>query len=433
MRRYLLIAIVLIATFAAGFMLLRPSPVALVAAVEAPLVESLLFTGRVGAQSLVELGATTTGRVERVLVREGDFVTRGQRLAELDSDEARAQLAQAEAALEGARARVAALGELSRPTAESGRAQAQATLSATRAEYERTKTLVEQGFISQARLDEVRRQVAVAQAQVDAASAQVRANAPAGSEAELARLKVSEALAARELAESRVDAMRLIAPAAGRVITRSVEPGQVVQPGRVLFTMTVEGRDQLIALVDERYLGRLRQGQAARVLADAYPTRPFDATVATIAPGVDAARGAVEVKLDVAQPPDFLRQDMTVSIEVILGRRDTALTVPIAALRDGAPTAGNGVDTRGGVAGSSAGSGAVVWQLVGGRIVETPVTTGLRDQSRIEITAGLARGARVVVGTSPAPGKRAREASGGGAQPASNGGGFNPATVLSPE
>ena len=60
----------------------------------------------------------------------------------------------------------------------------------------------------------------------------------AGSEAELARIKVSEAEAARELAFSRVEATRLTAPAAGRVITRTVEPGQVVQPGRVLFTMT---------------------------------------------------------------------------------------------------------------------------------------------------------------------------------------------------
>lgn len=388
-RRNLLIAIVLLALLAGGWLFTRATPVAVLALTEAPLVESLLFTGRVGARSRVELGATTTGRIERVLVEEGAVVSAGQLLAELDGDEARAQLAQAQAALDGARARIASLGELTRPTAASGRAQAQATLAAARTEFDRTARLVEQGFLSQSRLDEARRQMSVAQAQLDAAGAQVRANAPAGSEAELARLRIAEAEAALDLAATRVDATRLGAPAAGRIILRAVEPGQVVQPGRMLFTMTLEGREQLVALVDERYLGRLAQGQRARVLADAYPEKPFDSKVATIAPGIDASRGAVEVKLDVIDPPAFLREDMTVSIEVVLARRERAATIPLAALRER--------DT--------------VWQLLDGRIVATTISPGLRDQQRVEIVAGLAKDARIVVGPSPAPGARAREAS----------------------
>jgi HlyD family secretion protein len=70
----------------------------------------------------------------------------------------------------------------------------------------------------------------------------------------------------------------------------------------------------------------------AQCIADAWPDRPFAATINYIAPGIDAARGTVIIRLRVDPLPDYLRQDMTVTVNIETGRRDGALAVPNDAL-----------------------------------------------------------------------------------------------------
>jgi multidrug efflux pump subunit AcrA (membrane-fusion protein) len=109
------------------------------------------------------------------------------------------------------------------------------------------------------------------------------------------------------------------------VLARTVEPGQIVQPGRALLSLSLAGALQLEAQVDERYLEQLLVGQPASVVADAFPGQRFAARVQSIAPLVDAQRGAIEVKLALPQrAPDFLREDMTLSVEVETARRERA-------------------------------------------------------------------------------------------------------------
>ena len=72
--------------------------------------------------------------------------------------------------------------------------------------------------------------------------------------------------------------------------------------------------------IDERNLGKLALGQKALASADAYPDQRFAAVVSYINPGVDITRASVEVKLTVADPPDYLRQDMTVSVDIEVAR-----------------------------------------------------------------------------------------------------------------
>src|SRR5690606_16692914 len=136
----------------------------------------------------------------------------------------------------------------------------------------------------------------------------------------------------------------LRAPAPGRVLVRSVEPGQIVQPGRALLTLAIDGPLEMLAAVDERFLSTLAVGQRARVVADAYPNAPFPAAVTRLAPSVDAARGAVEVRLrPTGEAPEFLREDMTLSVEVVTGERSQARLLPLRVLRPG------GSATRGSV------------------------------------------------------------------------------------
>ena len=281
-----------------------------------------------------------------------------------------------------------------RSSAQAAVAQTDSVLIAAQAELQRTQDLVARGFLSPARLDEVQRTLAVAQAQQAGAQAQRAALADAGSDIQQAQAQRALATAATLAARARLAQAVITAPADAKVLARLVEPGQIVQPGRALLTLALSGAPQLAAQADERFLEQLRLGQSATVVADAFPGQRFAARVQSIAPLVDAQRGAVEVKFSLVQAaPAFLREDMTLSVEVETARRDAALVLPARALRsDEGPGSGR----------------ATVWIDNDGRIEARSVRLGLRTLDAVEVLEGLKVGDTVLVGASPLPGGRVR-------------------------
>jgi HlyD family secretion protein len=181
-------------------------------------------------------------------------------------------------------------------------------------------------------------------------------------------LQLRERMAA---ARAQLDRTLIRSQSAGVVLVRNVEPGDLVQPGRVLFEIARDGNTEIEVLVDEKNLAQLAIGQQAQCVADAWPDRPFPATVRFIAPAIDPARGTVIVRLAVDPVPEFLRQDMTVSVNVETGRLDQALAVPNDALLD---------------------AGAVVLVARDGRVARVPVRTGLAGLAMTEIVEGLVAG-----------------------------------------
>ena len=386
------LGLLLIVAAAAAAWRLRAPQVDVVTLGTAPLVRTLQFSARVATTSRVSVGATLTGRVADVAVREGDAVRQGDVLLRLETDEAQAALAQAQANAQQAQARLAGLRGAGRTQAQAQLAQADATLRAAERELARTQQLVASGFISEARLDDARRAVAVARAQRDGAGAQAQAVGERGAELAQAEAQLQQARAAVQAAKARLAQTVVHAPTDGRVLLRKVEPGQIVQPGSALLSLALAGPTELVAQVDERFLDQLQPGQAASVVADAFPAQPFAAQLRSLAPAVDAQRGSVEVKLAPRQaPPDFLREDMTLSVEVRTGERPAALALPLTALRSPAPGAPDSV-----------------WVLADGRVQARPVRLGLRTLEAAEVLDGLAEGTAVIVGSAPAPGQRAR-------------------------
>lgn len=334
------VAVLALAAFA-GWMALRPAQVSALAVKAAPLVRTLQFSARVATLSRVDVGSTVTGRVARVLVRQGDAVRAGQPLIELETDELRATLAQAQAT----------------------QIQADATVRQARAELERAQALVAQNFVSASRIDEARRTFDVAVGQREAAAA------------------------ATQAAQARLVQARIVAPTGARVLVRQVEPGQIVQAGRALLSLALDGPTQLVAQVDERFLEQLRVGQPAHGVADAFPGQRFAARVISLAPSVDAQRGAIEVKFALdGTPPDFLREDMTLSVEVQTGQRDQALVIPLSALR-GAQS---------------------VLVAEDGRARLRTLKLGLRTLEAVEVVDGLRPGELVLLGAGVEAGQRVR-------------------------
>ena len=390
----------------------------------APLVRTLQFSARVATLSRVDVGSTVTGRVAQVRVMEGAPVRQGDVLVQLESDELRAALAQAVAAERQAKARLEGLRSTGRTAAQAARAQADASLQAASASLARVQQLVAEGFYSPAQLDEARRAVDVARAQQLGAQAQLQATADAGTEVAQAQAQLALAQAATVAAQARLAQTTLVAPADARVLVREVEPGQIVQPGKALLSLALAGPTQLVAQVDERFLEQLQLGQPAWVVADAFAAQRFAARVLSIAPAVDAQRGAIEVKFSIEQAPAFLREDMTLSVEVETARRERTLVLPQAALR-----------------GPAGGDQASVLVLQDGRAQVRNVRLGLRTLDAVEVLGGLKESDTVLRGhaslqdgqrvrartvpwttSSPAPTTASQgSAQGGGAAPALTG------------
>jgi len=350
----------------------------------------LQFSARVSALSRVDVGSTITGRVLQVLVKEGDVVKKGDALLMLETEELKAAVLQAQANEQLAAAKLTGLRSTGRSAVQSTVTQAESVLIAAQAELQRTQKLVAQGFLSPARLDEVLRAVAVAQAQVTGAQAQKSANADQGTDIVQAQAQLVSAKSATTAAKARLAQVAISAPANAKVIDRLVEPGQIVQAGRALLSLTTQSAPLLTALVDERYLEQLQLGQSATVLADAYPGQRFTAKVEAISPLVDAQRGAIEVKFAVTgTAPAFLREDMTLSVEVETAKRERALVLPVNALRtNDAPKN----DTP---------NSTIVYVAQDGRVAVRPVKLGLRTLNAVEVLEGLQAGEVVIVGASP--------------------------------
>lgn len=384
--------VVIIAAAALAWLGLRGPLVTAMEVRNAPLVRSLQFSARVASLSRVDVGSTVTARVVNVLVADGAMVRQGDVLVQLESSELRAALNQAQASAAQARARLAGLRSTGRTSARAAVMQADATLRAAQAELTRNQQLVAQGFISTARLDDVKRALEVARAQQTSAQAQVLANTDLGTDIVQAQAQLDQTGAAIATAQARLAQTQVTAPANARVLTRQVEPGQIVQPGKALLSLALAGPIQLVAQVDERFLEQLQVGQSTSVVADAFADQRFTAQVLSIAPAVDAQRGAIEVKFSIDKAPAaFLREDMTLSVEVETARRERALVLPLSALRS-----------------QTGSTSATVFIAQNGRAQTRTVRLGLRTLDATEVLEGLAPGDVVLLGGQPKPDRRVR-------------------------
>ncbi len=381
-------ALVALAATALGVLAWRGTPVEVVPARSSRMTQTVVVSGRVLAPARVDIGATITGRVQTVKVDEGERVTADQALLELERAELAAALAQATATERAAATRIAQWRDVASVSAHEQLAQAEANYRNVERDAARQEQLFKQGFIGESRLDEARRALTVAKSQYETARVVSAANAPAGVDRRLLDDQLAQARAAQEAAAAKLAQTVLRAPAAGVVLERSVEPGDIVQPGKRLLVLALDGEARLTALIDEKNLGLLREGQLARVSADAFPNRPFGAVLSYLSPGIDVQRGTVEAKFAVPAPPPFLRSDMTVSIDIEVAAQADGLVVPAAAVRE--------LQSR------------QPWVLVvrDGRAARQPVQIGARTAERVEVLSGLAAGAEIVTTPDIAPGAR---------------------------
>lgn len=370
---------VFVATAAALLLRARGPAVRTVVAERRDLEQHIVASGRVRVPTRVQIAAQLPGLVIAVPAAEGQRVRQGDLLVQLDDATERASVAQSEAAVKQAQARVDQLRRVGAIVATESLRQAETNLANAQRELQRTARLARSGAVPAVELENAQRAVDIAQAQKNAAQAQQVASAPMGADSRVALTALLQAQAQLAGTTARLAQTRIVALQSGIVLVRDVEPGDVVQPSRTLLEVAADSDVELVFDPDERNLAWIRLGQLAKASADAFPQQVFDAKVSYIAPSIDPQRGSVEVQLDVPQPPPFLKPDMTVSIDLTIAAKRQVLTVPSEVVH-GAAT-------------------ATPWVQLAERhrVVRRDVKLGIRGEGTIEIAEGIAEGSEVIV------------------------------------
>jgi HlyD family secretion protein len=329
------------------------APIALVALLAGAAVAWYLLAQRAQAPSdvlrlqgnvdirQVELAFNAAGRIERMLVHEGERVQQGQLLAVLDTRRMQHAVDLAQAQLDTQREVVARLRAGSRPEEiEQARANAQAARVDARnaaRSYERQKALAAQHFIAAQQADDARALSEAADARLKAAEEALRlvvlgprAEDIAAAEATLEANRAALAIAQRDLAEA-----SLHAPSAGVIENRVLEPGDMASPQTPVFTLALGEPLWVRAYVRGPDLGRIRVGDRAAVRTDSYPGKQYRAWVGFISPTAEFTPKSVEteevrtqlvyqVRVFVCAPQDELRLGMPASVEIPLGQTSPA-------------------------------------------------------------------------------------------------------------
>jgi HlyD family secretion protein len=335
----------------------RPKPVnVLTASVGRGTVEATVANTRAGtveACQRTKLSTIAGGRIEVLAVKEGDKVKKGQLLMRLWNDDQQAEQAFARAQLDTSRKRVT---------------EACTLADLAQREFKRQEQLLQQGFISEGGLDNLRAQ----------ADARVAACATAKSDVAQAQARINVVGTASQRTV-------LVAPFDGTVAKIVGEVGEYSTPSPPGIAMppAIDLIDEtclyVAAPMDEVDAPKIAVGQPVRITLDALPGRAFAGKVRRVAPYVTAVEKQartveVEVNFDDPKAAGRLLVGYSADVEVILDVRQDVLRVPSSALLQGGR----------------------VLLLQGGKLVEQPVTTGLANWEHTEVTQGLQGGERIV-------------------------------------
>ena len=339
-------------------------------------IESALTTyGRIEALSRSEGRVAAAGRVERVLVRRGDTVERGQELLRLSDTGQAAALAQATARLQGANARLATLEAGLAPAKKATLRAEREKLAARRAkallDLARLERLAARGAVP--RLDADAKRRLVEDLAIDLGSIDAQLASPlAEGQRDAARAAVDEAASAASVARLAAAELGVLAPSSGVVYSLLVAEGDQLQDGDLAARVGVLDPVRARILVDEPDLGRVEQGCPVSIEADAYPGQEWTCLADRLATEVVEmdARRVGEIQCTVPNAGGRLLPNLAVSVRIVTDRVQGASSVSrLAILRS---------EGR-----------ALVWTVNAGRALRREIRTGVEGPFFVEVRGGL--------------------------------------------
>lgn len=379
----ILVAVVILAAFISRSgkqVAVRAAP-----AQRAEIASAISTNGKIEPADNFEAHAAAPTTVKRVLVHEGDRVTAGQLLVQLDDAEARAQAARALAQLRAAQADLNAVktgGTREEVlTTESQLAKAKTERDAAQRNLDALQRLQQRGAASAGEVQEARNRLERATADLNLLQ-QKQTSRFSNPEVERVQAAAAQAQAAHDAAEDTLRNSNVRAPRAGVVYSLAVRPGQFVNAGDLLVQVADLRTVQVRAFVDEPDIGRLRPGEEVDVTWDALPGRVWHGAVSRVPTAVltRGTRNVGEITCTIANPDLKLLPNTNVNVNVITAKVPDALTVAREAVHQ---------DAR----------GRFVYQIVGDRLERRDVETAISNLTRVEVTQGLTDNALVALGT----------------------------------
>jgi membrane fusion protein (multidrug efflux system) len=219
----------------------------------------------------VTVGSKILGRIVAVYAQEGDKVTKGKLLAELDSTDLRAQRNQAVALKEQA---LTNLGQANAKVVSDQQSLkvVEINLERTKEDLDRAKKQSEGGVITEEQYDHIKKAYEAAAAQADAAKALIA----------VSKLQINSASAAVETANAQIKVLdaqlrniRLWSPGNGVIAKRWLMPGDIIQPGQSAFTLTDDSGKWVISYLEETKISEIKNGQDVKFTIDAFPGVKF--------------------------------------------------------------------------------------------------------------------------------------------------------------
>ncbi len=324
--------------------------------------------GTVQSKVRVAVSSKITGVLVKLYADQGDRVRKGQLLAELDSDQLRAQRAAAHAATARAKHDLAGT--------QANLRKSEADLSLAQSNYRRDSELFKAGVISEAALDTTTAALKVEESQVG-----VSDQAVAASKAELRQAESQTNAAEAEFAYTQI-----VAPMDGLLTVRSAEVGDTVSPGTPIFQM-VDDQIWAASWIDETKVANLREGQKATIRLRS--GRVFDGVVARLNKEADTVTRELEVDVKFATLPEPLVVGEETEVDIDTGRQ-VAPVIPLSAVME-----------------HNGDKGVLV--ISNGSASFRPIKVGFQNGQRAAISEGLKEGEMIVINAAGIkPGKRIR-------------------------
>jgi HlyD family secretion protein len=355
------------------------------------LVASVTASGKVQPRTKVDVASDVSGRIVTLAVKEGQLVSKGQFLLQIDPENAQASLQRAEASLAAARAQSA---------------QAKANLLQSTKNYERTAAIRKTNaqLVSDEQMEQLRTSMEVNQAL-----------------AESAEHNVEQTVAAVRDARNSLTKTRIVAPMSGRITRLIVEQGETAVPGTfnkdaaTLLTISDMGVLETKVKVDETDVARIHLGDSAAVDIDAFPDTTFYGRVVEIsnssvrvgmaAPNADQAVD-YEVTIQLLNPPPDTRPDFSTTAKIITDTRKAVIAIPIIALtvreHENVKQGDQPVGLAKAPPAKEVGKKDVEGVFVIGKdnkVSFRPVKTGIAGEKYFEVVSGLKEKEKIVGGT----------------------------------
>lgn len=265
-----------------------------------PLVER--FSGNVRSENQVPLYSQISAKIEQVFVENGQYVEKGQKLVQLESEQFRQQLIQSEAGLRINHARLK---------------QAEAALSELKSRYDRSKQLADKELSSAAEIEQLEAQLISAEADVELAKAQVAQ---------------SESL----VEERREELSRTVitAPISGTIGQRNAQVGMQVSSNSQLFMIGDLSKLRVEIVLTENMLNKISIGQTAQIKVEDYEgnDRIIEAQLSRISPFLNEITRSTEAEIDVENTNGWLKPGMFVPVDVLFGESEKATLIPVSAI-----------------------------------------------------------------------------------------------------